>query len=63
MSAQLESRHFFRRGDRVEDRAGRTGEVVDAVSLFARIRWDGGPEEEVEQFDRTVLVVQRAEAG
>lgn len=60
MSIQLESRHFFRRGDVVRHLSGRTGEVTDSMALYATIRWDDGLHEEVEQLDRAVVVMERA---
>jgi hypothetical protein len=60
VSKQLESRHFYRSRDRVRDRDGREGEVTDGRALYARIRWDDGREEEVDQFDPAIVVVDRA---
>lgn len=60
MSHQLESRHFFRARDAVQRRDGREGEVVEAWALYARIRWEGGGEEEVDQFDPRIVVLQRS---
>jgi hypothetical protein len=60
VSHQLESRHFYRTRDRVCDRDGRSGEVVDGRPLYARIRWDDGEEQEVDQFEPLVVVVERA---
>lgn len=59
MSLQLESRHFFQPHDLVEDRQGAPGVVVDASSLYARVRWTDGREVELEQFDPSVVVVER----
>lgn len=60
MSVQLESRHFYKRGDVVRDLAGRTGEVLDSLALYARVRWEDGREEEVDQLDPRITVVERA---
>ena len=61
MSVQLESRHFFRAGDMVEHRSGVTGRVVEGSALYARVAWDDGRQEEIEQFDPFVVVIERAE--
>lgn len=63
MSMQLESRHFFRRGDVVQHLSGRTGEVTDAMALYAMIRWDDGQQEEIEQLEPNVVVLERAQAA
>lgn len=63
MSLQLESRHFFREGDTVRHYRGATGRVVEAMALYAVVRWEDGPEEEVEQLDPAVTVIERAERG
>jgi hypothetical protein len=60
MSVQLESRHYFLRGDVVQHLSGRVGEVVDALALYAVIRWDDGREEEVDQLDPAITVTERA---
>lgn len=60
MTAQLESRHFYRPDDTVQDRDGRLGTVVDAFALFATVRWDDGRRDEIDQFDPTVVVIERA---
>lgn len=60
MSGQLESRHFFRTDDLVQHRAGVLGEVVAAGALYATIRWTHGEREEVDQFDRMIVVLERA---
>lgn len=57
---QLESAHFLRRGDLVRHAAGREGSVVDAMALYAVVRWDGGTQDEVEQLDPQILVTERA---
>lgn len=60
MSVQLESRHFFKAGDVVQHVSGRTGKVLDALALYARVRWDDGREEEVDQLDPAIEVLERA---
>lgn len=60
MSVQLESRHFFKAEDVVQHVSGRTGKVLDALALYARVRWDDGREEEVDQLDPAIEVVERA---
>ena len=60
MSLQLESRHFFRTGDLVQHRGGALGEVADAQTLYATIRWADGEMQEVDQFDPAVIVLERA---
>lgn len=60
MSFQLESRHYLKEGDVVQHRSGRVGEVLDERALYARVRWEDGREEEVEQLDPAVTVVERA---
>lgn len=62
MSGQLESRHFFRDRDTVERIDGAVGTVLVGHSLFATIEWRDGRREEVEQFDPSVVVVERAAA-
>ncbi|HEV3051477.1 MAG TPA: hypothetical protein VGX50_14330 [Longimicrobium sp.] len=57
---QLESAHYMRTGDLVRHDGGRTGSVVEAMTLWATVRWDDGTEEEVEQLDRAIVVVERA---
>ena len=58
---QLESAHYMRAGDLVRHDGGRTGSVVEAMTLWATVRWDdGGPDEEVEQLDPRIVVVERA---
>src|SRR5687767_15142200 len=46
---QLESAHYMRTGDQVRHDGGRTGSVVEAMTLWATVRWDDGSQEEVEQ--------------
>jgi hypothetical protein len=60
MSLQLESRHFYRAGDLVQHRRGDLGEVADAQTLYATIRWADGAMEEVDQFDPAIIVLERA---
>jgi hypothetical protein len=60
VSIQLESRHFLQTGDLVQHVGGRTGSVVEARALYARVRWEDGSEEEVDQLDPAVSVVERA---
>lgn len=58
---QLESAHFMRSGDLVRHAGGRTGTVVEAMTLWATVRWDDdGRQEEVEQLDPLIVVVERA---
>ena len=60
MTFQLESRHFFRAGDTVQHLSGPLGEVAEAHTLYAIIRWMDGRQQEVEQFDSEILVLERA---
>ncbi len=57
---QLESAHFLRTGDEVRHADGRTGRVLESMTLFAVVRWELGGEEEVEQLDPRVAVTERA---
>ncbi len=58
---QLESAHYMRTGDLVRHDGGRTGSVVEAMALYARVRWDDTDgEEEVDQLDPMITVVERA---
>jgi len=61
MTGQLESKHFFRAGDQVRAADGRAGRVTEAWTLYAAIEWDDGGQEEVEQFNESVFVEQRAQ--
>lgn len=61
MSIQLESRHFYNTGDRVQHQGGATGTVVEGFALFAVVRWDDDRQEEVDQLDHRISVVERAE--
>lgn len=63
MSVQLESRHFFRARDTVQDRSGHLGTVVEGFALYAIIDWNDGRREEVDQFDSLVVVVERSESA
>jgi hypothetical protein len=60
MSVQLESRHYFMARDTVQNAAGVLGEVVEAMALYAVVRWEDGREEEVDQLDPWITVVERA---
>lgn len=60
MSGQLESRHFFRENDQVQHRDGLYGSVIESSALFAVVLWDDGTRAEVDQFDPTVVVIERA---
>ena len=58
---QLESVHFMRTGDLVRHDDGRMGTVVEALALYARVRWeDGAGEEEADQLDPRITVLERA---
>lgn len=57
---QLESAHFLRTGDEVRHADGRAGTVLEAMTLYARVRWDEGGEEEIDQLDPRVAVTERA---
>jgi hypothetical protein len=58
---QLESAHYLRMGDLVRHDGGRTGSVVESMTLYARVRWDDdGGEEEVDQLDPMITVTERA---
>ena len=58
---QLESVHFMRTGDLVRHDDGRTGTVLEALALYARVRWDdAGAEEEEDQLDPRITVLERA---
>lgn len=60
MSVQLESRHFYMARDTVQNAAGVVGEVVEAMALYAVVRWEDGREEEVDQLDPWITVIERA---
>jgi len=55
----MESRHFLRVGDTVEDRSGNVGRVVQGSTLFALVEWPGGRRTEVDQFDPEITVIER----
>lgn len=57
---QLESAHFMRTGDVVRHATGNEGSVVDALTLYAIVRWEDGRQEEVDQLDPQILVIERA---
>jgi hypothetical protein len=57
---QLESAHFMRTGDVVRHAAGREGMVMEAMALYAVVRWDDGGQDEVDQLDPVILVIERA---
>ena len=59
MTGQLESRHFFRAGDLVRSLDGRTGQVIEAWTLYVVVEWSDGGRGDVEQFDETVFVEER----
>lgn len=56
----MESRHFFKLGDTVEDIGGNTGWVTEASALYALVEWRDGRRVEVDQFDSRVSVIERA---
>lgn len=58
--SQLASVHEYRLHDQVV-RNGVPGVVTDARALHARVRWEDGTQEEVDQCDPTVSVETRAE--
>ena len=57
---QLESAHFMRTGDEVRHADGRSGRVVQSLTLWAVVAWDEDGEQEVEQLDPRVTVTERA---
>jgi hypothetical protein len=61
VSGQLESHHFFRTGDTVRALDGRMGSITEGRALYAVIEWDDTSVQEIDQFDPSILVVQRAE--
>lgn len=63
MSIQLESRHYFRARDTVQDRNGELGTVLEGYALYATVAWSDGRREEVDQFDPFIFVVERADSG
>ncbi|HEU0053382.1 MAG TPA: hypothetical protein VFQ39_09405 [Longimicrobium sp.] len=60
MSTQLESRHFYQAGDTVQHVDGKVGTVAEAFALWAKVRWEDGKEEEVDQLDHRIAVIERA---
>ena len=56
----MESRHFFRVGDTVEEIGGDTGKIVEGTALYAVVEWSDGRREEVDQFDPRIGVIERA---
>ena len=56
----MESRHFLRVNDTVQEVGGDTGRVVESTALYAMVEWRGGRREEVDQFDPRVEVIERA---
>jgi hypothetical protein len=60
VSLQMESRHYLKVNDTVQDLAGRVGRVVESFALYARVEWNGGRQEEVDQFDPRIEVIDRA---
>lgn len=60
MSAQLESRHFYRPRDVVQDPDGRIGTVLEGFALFATVQWSDGRRDEIDQFEPSIVVIERA---
>lgn len=56
----MESRHFFKVGDTVEEFGGNLGRVTDGSALFALVEWRDGRSEEIDQFDSRIIVIERA---
>jgi hypothetical protein len=56
----MESRHFLRVSDTVQDRTGNVGRVVEGSTLYATVEWNDGRSEELDQFDPRVTVIERA---
>ena len=56
----MESRHFLRVGDTVEDSGGNLGQVVEGSALYAVVEWAHGERREVDQFAPEIWVVLRA---
>jgi hypothetical protein len=61
LSGQLESPHFYRRGDLVRFHDGGEGVVAESFALYALIRLPTGEEREYDQFDPRIVVLQRSE--
>ena len=60
VSLQMESRHFLKARDTVEDVGGRSGTVLEGSALYAVVEWEDGRREEIDQFDPRVAVLERA---
>ena len=60
MSLQMESRHFLKVDDTVEDLSGNVGRVTESFALYAVVAWRDGRRQEVDQFEPRIWVVQRA---
>lgn len=56
----MESRHYLKVRDTVQDLGGNVGSVVENTTLFAVVDWGDGRREEVDQFDPRVTVIERA---
>lgn len=56
----MESRHFLKVGDTVQQSGGALGRVVEGWALYAVVEWGDGRREEVDQFDPRLVVVARA---
>lgn len=56
----MESRHFLRVDDTVEDSTGDIGRVIEASALYAVVEWSDGRRQEVDQFEPEIWVVLRA---
>jgi hypothetical protein len=56
----MESRHFMKVGDIVQNSGGTFGRVVEGWALYAVVDWTDGRREEIDQFDPRVEVVERA---
>jgi hypothetical protein len=60
VTAQIESVHYYRSGDTVRRRDGRSGVVTEGRTLYAIVTWDDGASEEVNQFDPSIAVETRS---
>ena len=56
----MESRHFLKVDDTVEDSSGRIGRVVEGSALYAVVEWADGRRQEVDQFEPRIWVILRA---
>lgn len=56
----MESRHFLKVDDTVEDYSGNVGRVIESSALYAMVEWFDGRRQEVDQFEPHIWVVQRA---